>query len=115
MAMDMVTMSIIDSAMVAICREMGLNVQKTAYSTLFSEAKDFTCALALPTGELIAVADFIPSHIGGVPILVRSMVQEIDLATLTIPAISSSITTPIAAGCTRPSTPCSSRSFSTAS
>jgi N-methylhydantoinase B/oxoprolinase/acetone carboxylase alpha subunit len=29
--MDMVTMSIIDSAMVAICREMGLNVQKTAY------------------------------------------------------------------------------------
>ncbi|MSO73890.1 MAG: hydantoinase B/oxoprolinase family protein [Alphaproteobacteria bacterium] len=80
--MDMVTMSIIDSAMVAICREMGLNVQKTAYSTLFSEAKDFTCALALPNGELIAVADFIPSHIGGVPILVRSMVQEIDLATL---------------------------------
>ena len=47
MAMDMVTMSIIDSAMVAVCREMGLNVQKTAYSTLFSEAKDFTCALAV--------------------------------------------------------------------
>jgi 5-oxoprolinase (ATP-hydrolysing)/N-methylhydantoinase B len=80
--MDIVVMNIIDSAMVSICREMGLNVQKTAYSTLFSEAKDFTCALALPNGELIAVADFIPAHIGGVPILVSSMVQEIDPATL---------------------------------
>ena len=39
--MDMVTMNIIDSAMVAICREMGVNVQKTAYSTIFSEAEDF--------------------------------------------------------------------------
>ncbi|MBM3484921.1 MAG: hydantoinase B/oxoprolinase family protein, partial [Alphaproteobacteria bacterium] len=80
--MDTVTMSVIDSAMVAICREMGLNVQKTAYSTLFSEAKDFTCALALPNGELIACAEFIPAHIGGVPILVRSMIKELDVRTI---------------------------------
>ena len=75
--MDMVTMNIIDSAMVAICREMGVNVQKTAYSTIFSEAEDFTCALASPEGEMIAVAEFCPAQIGGVPLLVSSMVQEI--------------------------------------
>ncbi len=65
--MDMVTMNIIDSAMVAICREMGVNVQKTAYSTIFSEAEDFTCALANPDGEMIAVADFCPAQIGAFP------------------------------------------------
>ncbi|MBM3483075.1 MAG: hydantoinase B/oxoprolinase family protein [Alphaproteobacteria bacterium] len=75
--MDMVTMNIIDSAMVAICREMGVNVQKTAYSTIFSEAEDFTCALASPEGEMISVAEFCPAQIGGVPLLVRSMVREI--------------------------------------
>ena len=75
--MDMVTMNIIDSAMVAICREMGVNVQKTAYSTIFSEAEDFTCALANPEGEMISVAEFCPAQIGGVPLLVRSMVKEI--------------------------------------
>jgi len=77
--MDMVTMSIIESTMVAITREMGINVQRTAYSTIFSEAEDFTCALASPEGELIAVADFCPAQIGGVPLLVRSMVKEIPL------------------------------------
>jgi len=77
--MDMVTMNIIDSAMVAICREMGVNVQKTAYSTIFSEAEDFTCALASPEGEMISVAEFCPAQIGGVPLLVRSMVKEIPL------------------------------------
>ena len=77
--MDMVTMSIIESTMVAITREMGINVQRTAYSPIFSEAEDFTCALASPEGELIAVADFCPAQIGGVPLLVRSMVKEIPL------------------------------------
>ena len=78
--MDMVTMNIVESAMIAICREMGVNVQKTAYSTVFSEAEDFTCALANTEGELIAVADFCPAQIGGVPLLVRSMVKEISLS-----------------------------------
>jgi N-methylhydantoinase B/oxoprolinase/acetone carboxylase alpha subunit len=78
--MDMINLNIIESAMVAIAREMGVNVQKTAYSTIFSEAEDFTCALANREGELIAVADFCPAQIGGVPLLVRSMVKEIPLA-----------------------------------
>ena len=80
--MDMVTMNIIESAMVAICREMGVNVQKTAYSTIFSEAEDFTCALASPEGEMIAVAEYCPAQIGGVPLLVRSMVKEISLSNI---------------------------------
>ena len=78
--MDMIGMNIIESAMIAIAREMGINVQKTAYSTIFSEAEDFTCALANRDGELIAVADFCPSQIGGVPLLVRSMIKEIPLS-----------------------------------
>jgi N-methylhydantoinase B/oxoprolinase/acetone carboxylase alpha subunit len=78
--MDMIHMNIVESAMIAIAREMGINVQKTAYSTIFSEAEDFTCALANRNGELIAVADFCPSQIGGVPLLVRSMVKEIPLS-----------------------------------
>ena len=80
--MDMVAMNIIDSAMVAICREMGVNVQKTAYSTIFSEAEDFTCALASPEGEMISVAEFCPAQIGGVPLLVRSMVREVGAAAI---------------------------------
>tara|TARA_Y100001970_G_scaffold267935_1_gene358577 strand:+ start:38360 stop:40108 length:1749 start_codon:yes stop_codon:yes gene_type:complete len=80
--MDMVTMNIIELAMVAICREMGVNVQKTAYSTIFSEAEDYSCALASPEGEMIAVAEYCPAQIGGVPLLVRSMVKEISISNI---------------------------------
>ena len=76
---DMVTMSIIDSTMTAICREMGITLMRTSYSTIFNEALDFTCALASPDGEMIAQAEFCPSMIGGVPLLVRSCVLEIPL------------------------------------
>ena len=41
----MVTMNIIDSTLVSICREMGLTMMKTAYSTIFNEGMDFTCGL----------------------------------------------------------------------
>jgi len=65
--MDMVTMNIIDSTMVSICREMGITMMKTSYSTIFNEGLDFTCGLGNTRGELIGVAEFNPSQIGGLP------------------------------------------------
>lgn len=80
--MDMVAMSVLDSTMVSICREMGITLQKTSYSTIFNEALDFTCGLADIQGNLIAVADFCPAMIGGIPLLVKSCLKEIDVASL---------------------------------
>ena len=54
-APDIVTMNILDSTMVSICREMGITLMKTSYSTIFNEALDFTCALADTHGDMIAV------------------------------------------------------------
>ena len=64
--MDMVTMNIIDSTMVSICREMGITMMKTSYSTIFNEGLDFTCGLGNTRGDLIGVAEFNPSQIGGI-------------------------------------------------
>jgi len=75
--MDMVTMNVIDSTMVAICREMGISLMKTSYSTIFNEGLDFTCALADADGEMIAVAEFCPAQIGGMPLVIKSSVAEL--------------------------------------
>jgi N-methylhydantoinase B/oxoprolinase/acetone carboxylase alpha subunit len=75
--MDYVTMNIINSAMISICREMGITLMKTSYSTIFNEALDFTCGLANTKGELIAVADFCPAMIGGMPVLIDNCIKEI--------------------------------------
>ncbi|MGE4248986.1 MAG: hydantoinase B/oxoprolinase family protein [Parvibaculaceae bacterium] len=76
---DVVTMNIVESAMISICREMGISMMKTAYSTIFNEGLDFTCGLADRDGELIAVAEYCPSMIGGMPLIIKTIVQEIPL------------------------------------
>lgn len=78
--MDMVMMNILNSTMVSICREMGITLMKTSYSTIFNEALDFTCGLANTKGELIAVAEYCPAQIGGMPVLIENCIQEIPVS-----------------------------------
>jgi len=75
--MDLVTMSIVDSTMVSICREMGITMMKASYSTIFAEGMDFTCGLGNTKGEMIGVAEFNPSQIGGLPLVLQTTAQEI--------------------------------------
>lgn len=78
--MNVVTMNIVNSAMVSICREMGITLMRTSYSTIFNEALDFTCGLANTKGELIAVADYCPAQIGGMPTLIENNIKEIPVS-----------------------------------
>ncbi len=75
--MDMVTMNIIETTLVSICREMGLTMMKTAYSTIFNEGMDFTCGLGNTKGEMIGVAEFNPSQIGGLPLVLKTTTEEL--------------------------------------
>src|ERR1700744_1060677 len=75
--MDMVSLNIASGILASICRDMGVTLMRTSYSTIFSESLDFTCALALPDGQMIATGDFCPAMIGGMPLLIRSCVNEI--------------------------------------
>ena len=44
--MDMVSLNIVGGILVSICRDMGVTLMRTSYSTIFSESPDFTCGLA---------------------------------------------------------------------
>ncbi len=79
---DMVMANILDSTMVSVCREMGILLMKTSYSTIFNEGLDFTCALADAKGDMIACAEFSPTMIGGMPLLIKTCAQEIPFDTL---------------------------------
>ena len=74
--MDVVAMNIFESTMLSICREMGITLMKTSYSTIFNEALDFTCVLADAEGDMIAAGDFCPAHIGGMSVVIKACVQE---------------------------------------
>lgn len=81
-ATDFVTMNIIESSMISACREMGITLMKTSYSTIFNEALDFTCGIASAEGEMWAVAEFCPAQIGGMPLIISSSLKEIPLDTI---------------------------------
>ena len=78
--MNVVTMNIIEQMMVSICRQMGITLMKTSYSTIFNEALDFTCGLASPEGDLISVAEFNPAHIGAINVLSLRAGRIVELA-----------------------------------
>jgi len=79
---DMLDMTILDSRLAQIAREMGITLMKTSYSTIFNEGLDFTCGLADARGNLIATGDFQPTMIGGLPLVMSTITQEIPADTL---------------------------------
>ena len=56
--LDVVTLGIIHNHLVNICREMGIAMMKTSYSTMFNEGLDFSCVIFNRKGEMIAQAEF---------------------------------------------------------
>ena len=60
---DVTTLSVIDSRMRNVCEEMGSVCVRAAYSTLFSECRDFTTMLFDRDGQLLCQAENNPAII----------------------------------------------------
>jgi N-methylhydantoinase B/oxoprolinase/acetone carboxylase alpha subunit len=79
---DSVTMSLINDHLVSVAQEMGTHMMRTSYSPIFSEARDFSCALFNARGEMIAQGSFCPAHLGAIVHTVEFMLDELDPETL---------------------------------
>ena len=77
---DDITMSVIDNRLVNIAREMGTAMMRTAYSPIFSESKDLSCAVFDAQGDwMIAQGEFCPAQLGAIPHAVRWTIEELGL------------------------------------
>lgn len=77
--LDIVTLTVINNALVNICREMGTAMMRTSYSPIFNEALDFSCVIFTPTGEMIGQAEFCPTMIGSAQYAVKWTIEELGL------------------------------------
>jgi len=75
-ASDPATLAIINNALVNICREMGTVMVRTAYSPIFNESRDFSCAIFNPRGELLAQGEYCPAQLGAIVHTVALLIQE---------------------------------------
>ena len=74
---DLVTLTVIDNRMVNICKEMGTAMMTTAYSPVFSESGDLSCAMFNNQGEVIAQAEFCPSQLGAIIFTMEWAIKEL--------------------------------------
>ncbi|MFB6356063.1 MAG: hydantoinase B/oxoprolinase family protein [bacterium] len=61
-----------------IASEMGSVLQQTAFSPNIKERRDFSCAIVDKGGNLVAQAAHIPVHLGAIPIIMNSFLDQVD-------------------------------------
>jgi N-methylhydantoinase B/oxoprolinase/acetone carboxylase alpha subunit len=70
------TLSIFHHLFTSVAEEMGLTLERTAYSPNIKERLDFSCAVFLGDGRMLAQAAHIPVHLGAMPDSVRAAIEN---------------------------------------
>ncbi|MCW8860037.1 MAG: hydantoinase B/oxoprolinase family protein, partial [Deltaproteobacteria bacterium] len=60
----------------AIAEEMGVTLNRTAFSPNIKERRDFSCAIFGHSGDMIAQAAHIPVHLGSMPLSVKAAIDN---------------------------------------
>jgi len=61
---------------VSVAEEMGVTLERTAFSPNIKERRDHSCAAFDASGRLLAQAAHIPVHLGAFPLLMRELVPR---------------------------------------
>jgi N-methylhydantoinase B len=77
---DPVELEIFKSLFHSIAEEMGAALRRTAFSPNIKERRDYSCAVFDGTGEVVAMGDHMPVHLGSMPMSVRAAVEKLTLA-----------------------------------
>ena len=63
----------------SIAEEMGAALRRTAFSPNIKERRDYSCAVFDSNGEVIAMGDHMPVHLGSMPMSVRAAIERCEL------------------------------------
>lgn len=76
---DPAEMAVIGHALHSIAVEMGAALRRTAFSPNIKERRDYSSAVFSAQGELIAMGDDIPVHLGSMPMSVSAVLAALRL------------------------------------
>ncbi len=74
MRRDPVELEIFKNLYHSIAEEMGAALRRTAFSPNIKERRDYSCAVFDSTGEVIAMGDHMPVHLGSMPMSVQAAI-----------------------------------------
>jgi N-methylhydantoinase B len=76
---DPIELEIFKNIYHSIAEEMGAALRRTAFSPNIKERRDYSCAVFDAAGEVIAMGDHMPVHLGSMPMSVRAAIDQFDL------------------------------------
>ncbi len=76
MSTNPILMQVFKNRFAAIAEEMGVTLNRTAFSPNIKERRDFSCALFDASGDMIAQAAHIPVHLGSMPLSVKAAIAS---------------------------------------
>lgn len=74
--MNPATISIFRHLFASVAEEMGVTLERAAYSPNIKERRDFSCAVFTGDGRLLAQAAHIPVHLGAMPASVAAALEH---------------------------------------
>src|SRR6201981_1929269 len=79
MRRDPVELEIFKNIFHSIAEEMGAALRRTAFSPNIKERRDYSCAVFDGQGEVVAMGDHMPVHLGSMPMSVRAAIDHLSL------------------------------------
>jgi N-methylhydantoinase B len=76
MKRDPIELEIFKNLYHSIAEEMGAALRRTAFSPNIKERRDYSCAVFDERGEVIAMGDHMPVHLGSMPMSVRAAIAH---------------------------------------
>jgi N-methylhydantoinase B len=80
MTRDPIELEIFKNLYASVAEEMGAALRRTAFSPNIKERRDYSCAVFDSQGEVIAMGDHMPVHLGSMPMSVRAAITQFNLA-----------------------------------
>ncbi len=80
MRRDPIELEIFKNLYHSIAEEMGAALRRTAFSPNIKERRDYSCAVFDGDGQVIAMGDHMPVHLGSMPMSVRAAIEPCELA-----------------------------------
>ena len=77
--LDPVELEIFKNIFHSIAEEMGAALRRTSFSPNIKERRDYSCAVFDSAGNVIAMGDHMPVHLGSMPMSVRTAVEALTL------------------------------------
>lgn len=76
---DPIELAVFKSVTHSIAEEMGASLRRTSFSPNIKERRDYSCAVFDSVGQVIAMGDHMPVHLGSMPMSVAAVIAAMTL------------------------------------